>query len=136
MKTKLKTPFISLILMLLVCVLFALPGEISSKQISLLQSILPFKTDSLLLSNLCHIWVFLLLTIALFAIKIKPHIIYLLIVSLAVISELIQYWVPKRTSNLDDVLFDITGGVIPIFFYIIFQKMQFLVKEAVSEDIN
>lgn len=115
MQTKLNTLIIRLSLMFFVCALFSLPGEIGSKQISLLQSILPFSIDPLLLRNWCHAGVFLLLTITLIAIKIKPHNILLLIVSIAIMSELIQYWVPRRSSRMDDVLFDIAGGSVPVF---------------------
>jgi len=114
MQIKIYTLIIRLLLMFFICALFSLPGEIGSKQISLLQSILPFSIDPLLLRNWCHAGVFLLLTIALIAIKIKPHNILLLIVSLAIMSELIQYWVPKRSSRMDDVLFDIVGGSVPL----------------------
>ncbi len=114
MLIKANTLIIRLFLVFFICALFSLPGEIGSKQISLLHSTLPFSIDPLLLRNWCHAGVFLLLTTALIAIKIKPHNILLLIVSLAIMSELIQYWVPKRSSRVDDVLFDIAGGSVPL----------------------
>jgi hypothetical protein len=124
MQIKVNTLIIRLLLMIFVCTLFSLPGEIGSKQISLLHSTLPFSIDPLVLRNWCHAGVFLLLTTILIAIKIKPHNILLLIVSLAIMSELIQYWVPKRSSRVDDVLFDIAGGSVPLIILMVLAGLR------------